>query len=182
MTDLSSVVLLGDSIFRRLLSKFPGYFSGISSTFCISGQSIHELKLCIKANRNLLRKKVVVVLIGTNDLNNCVALNHINQSVKTLLRVLRNLKCEVYILETLPIARWGLSAESQTAVRKYCEFLYTCHTLGVKVIKAFDAFFSSGEVDLSLYCNYYPSGRVDRLHPNSEGLSLLLSLIVNSVS
>ena len=182
MTDLNSVILLGDSIFCRLLSKYPGYFSELSSIFCISGQFIHELKLKIKANRNLVRGKIVVVLIGTNDLKDRVDLNHINQSVKTLLRLLRNLGCRIYIVETLPIARWGLTAESQTSIRKYCEFLYSCHTLGVKLIKVFDTFFVNGEVDLSLYCNYYPSGRVDRIHPNSEGLSLLLSVIVNTLT
>lgn len=60
------VVLLGDSIFRRLFETFPDKFSDLSREVCISGQTTSQLKVVVKSNRDLLRGQTVILHIGTS--------------------------------------------------------------------------------------------------------------------
>lgn len=168
------VVLLGDSILKRLMVKFPNQFDNLSSVTCVSGQHAQELKLLIKEYREEIRGRRVVLLIGTNDFLQKSKFEVICSMIKSILKVLRQLDCRIAVLEAIPIARWGLSAESQSVIGKYNKFLSSFSTSGVEVIKLFDDFVVNGEVDISLFCKHIGKyRRVDLVHPNKKGLLLI---------
>lgn len=180
---LQSIVLLGDSILKRLLDQFSNHFDALSIDTCVSGKTIHELKVILKDKRELLKCKQVVLMIGTNDLVQKSRLGSMCAEVKSLLRFLRRLECKVTVLEALPVARWGLTAGSQAVIGEYNKFLQSFTSCGVKLIKLFDNFFVDGSVDLSLYCKKIGKyRRVDLVHPNRKGCRLIFSRLREGVS
>ena len=173
-----SVVLLGDSVFKRLFEKHPDRFCSLSRMFCVSGQTSGDLKSLVKENRDLLRGRSVVLHIGTNDFLKSVDLSILCHTAKSIVRILRKLSCSVRVVEIIPIGRWGVSAEAQQAICKFNNFLRSFRSSGVLVSDAFTAFCSSSEVDLSLYCAVIGKyRRVDRVHPNNRGLDVLMSIV-----
>lgn len=173
-----SKVLLGDSILKRLYLKFPSEFDSLSAVTAVSGQKIAELKLIIKENRELLKGKSVIIHIGTNDFLKGTSETDLLLLLKSILKILRNLKCDIVVCEIIPIAVWGVSADSQSAIVKFNKYLHTFVPSGVRVINTFAAFCSEGVVITSYYCKYIGcKRRVDLIHPNSLGLKLLMSLL-----
>lgn len=172
-------VLIGDSILKRLFERYPSQFSEVSRVFCVSGQTSSELKFLLKENRNLLRNCSVVVHIGTNDFLKSIDPSVVRQSLKAILRLLRGLNCKVCIVEIIPIGRWGVSAESQRAVREFNCFIRSFVTTVNRVVDGYSAFcLSSSEVNLNLFCAFIGKWRrVDRVHPNCRGLDVLFSLL-----
>lgn len=100
-----SFVLLGDSIFKRLLTVYPSNFDLISFQFCISGIKVQELKAIVKLNREILKGKRVILMVGTNNVTSKEAFEPIKGYYRSLVRFLKRLSCDVTIVEILPIPR-----------------------------------------------------------------------------
>lgn len=168
-------VLLGDSIFRRLLDRNPGLFDPLSYTFCISGQRSSDLLTLLVTHRAQLKGRRVIVLIGANDLSRGQSCEALHSCLLKIVRRLRRLKCVVELSEVLPIPRLGREVSSAPSVVKINEYIRTFAPSGLRIIKVFDLFCSSGVVQLHLYEQFIGrSRRRDLVHPNEDGLLILL--------
>jgi hypothetical protein len=170
-------VLLGDSIFRRLYKRDPSLFSDLSDRFCVSGQKAHELLDLISDSRQLLRGKRVIVLIGTNNICGKVKtpLESLKVKLKAIVKLLRRVKCTVTLCEVLPIPRLGRLVSDSPLVLAINAYIRTFEPSGVNVIHSHDVFCTGANIKCFLFCSKLGhSGRVDLVHPNKEGLAVLL--------
>lgn len=168
-------ILLGDSIFRRLYERNTAIFHTASSKFCIGGQTVAQLYALIKEHRDILKGRRVFVLIGANDILKSVSVDSVQKSLRSVVRVLRRLKCEIILCELLPIPKFGASASSSPSVLLVNNFIKSFEPSGVQVVHTFKLFCSESLIRLSLFCKFIgDKRRVDLVHPNSAGLDCLL--------
>lgn len=173
--DPSLPVLLGDSIFKRLYASNQKLFCTVSERFCVSGQTVLELLSLVRVFRNQLKGRKVVVLIGTNDVLKGHPSKGICSNIRFVVRLLSNLKCDITLCELLPIPKFGLGADSSPSVGLVNKYIRSFATSKVKVVKVFDSFCSDGQICCHLFHKTLGrSKRVDLVHPNADGLIILL--------
>ncbi len=175
--DQASPVLLGDSIFRRLLKRNPSVFAKLSWQTAISGQTAAELHRVVVGLREELRGRRVILMIGTNDCLKGQAVERTRAAIHRCVLLLRRLKCEVAICELLPIPKISKEASGCSAVLKLNEYIRSLGPSGVRVVRIHDDFLIGGLIKLYLYCSHLKRrcGRevIDLVHPNTEGLDCL---------
>lgn len=170
-----SSVLLGDSIFKRLLAENPGLFSPLSDKFCVSGQRAADLYALIRGSREELRGRPVIILIGTNDILSNSPLDKFRLLYRSIVRYLRRLKCVITLCELLPIPKLGGEELEDGPVECINKFIRSFEPSGIKLIHTHSVFVESGCIKSHLFCQYLGrSRRVDLVHPNKEGLCCLL--------
>lgn len=171
-------VLLGDSIFRRLFKHNPTLFDDLSDRLCVSGCTVTNLLSLIVDSRQQLKGRKVIVLIGANDIYRKVKtpVSTIKSKIVSIVRLLRNLKCAITWCEILPIPRLGRNISSAPSVLEINSLIRSFEPAGVTVIHSHDVFCDSkGVIKRSLfYTKLGNTSRVDLVHPNREGLSVLL--------
>lgn len=168
-------VLLGDSIFRRLYERNTSLFDSLSGQLCVGGQTIPDLRDKVKAVREQLRERHVIILIGANDILKRVPCENIQLNIRSLIRHLKRLKCRISLCEVLPIPKLGRKLTAASAVLKLNSYLRSFEPSGVHIIHSQEVFCNAGVIKCDLYCKKLGStGRVDLVHPNASGLDCLL--------
>lgn len=172
-------ILLGDSILKRLYKRNSSLYHPLSATLCVSGQRTQELTGVVTENRQSLKGKKVIVLIGTNDILRGISFDSLRVLYRSLIRLLRRLSCTIVLCEVLPIPRLkgGRGSELLGQLNRY---IRTFEPSGVQVLHIHDAFCDGEDVKQSLFCESMGTGnrrRVDLIHPNSSGLDVLLTLL-----
>lgn len=173
-------ILLGDSIFKRMLCQESELFHKESARFCVSGQRAADLKgLCI-ANRELLKGQKVIVLIGTNDVTKGCTFKQFTVVFKSLVRLLRALKCEISLCELLPLPCFGNHSTDCSVVLQINKYIRSFEPSGVRVVHSHDLFcYEGGVIKEHLYCKFIGhTRRVDLVHPNAGGLAVLAFTLV----
>lgn len=171
-------ILLGDSIFRRLLERHPSLFDPLSHKFCIGGQRIEKLFEGVRGSRAELKGRKVVILIGTNDILGGTSSKILCKSFRDLFRYLKRLECHIAVCEVLPIPRLGKSVS--LLVNDVNKYLRSFEPSGVNVIHTFSHFSNALSIYEWLYEKWiYKNNRksVDLVHPNADGLECLLICI-----
>jgi len=173
---MASPLLLGDSIFKRLYAQNRGLFDSLSSKFCVSGQTVSDLYSLVHGQHEVLMGRTVYVLIGANDVLQRTPQQQFMLSLRTLVRYLCRLKCNVHLCEILPIPRLGRKANASPAITKYNNFIRSCEPGGkIKVVRLFNYFCNGEDISCNLYEKYIgPARRTDLVHPNRDGLEVLL--------
>lgn len=170
-------ILLGDSLCKRLYNRNSNLFSDLSGRFCVSGQRASELLSLIVDSRQHLKGKKVFVLIGTNDLYGKVRtpVSVIKSAVKSIVALLRNLKCSISLCEVPPIPKLGKDTSAAPDILEVNSYIRTFEPSGVKVVHSHDIFCEGSSIRTYLFCKTLKgSGRVDLVHPNAGGLDCLL--------
>ena len=171
-------ILIGDSIFRRLLEENKGLFDPVSKDTCKGGTKILEVYDLVRQHRLSVTGKDVIVLVGTNDLLEKSLLMIIRQAYKVLVRYLKRLKCGITLCEILPLPKFGQLATDLSTVLELNKFIRSFAPSGVRIVHAHDQFVQNNVIRLHLYCKtIFRKNRgqvVDLVHPNSEGLQCLL--------
>lgn len=175
MACVRKPILLGDSIFKRLLTLEPGLYDPSSSHFCVSGSSAAELKSRCVAARDILKGQEVIVLIGANDVKRKTDYSQFIVIYKSLVKLLRALKCKISVCELLPMPFYGDLVSSCSLILQINKYIRSFEPSGIKVVHSFDVFCNiDGVIKKHLFCKYLgQSRRVDLIHPNKEGLSVL---------
>lgn len=176
-----SLVLLGDSIFKRLYIEYYNLFSELSGIFCISGITVKELYFLVKKNHNLLKSKCVVLMIGTNDILNQNELIEVKTFLKVLIRYLIRLSVKLYLCDLIPIPAIFHSSIQVDSLKLYNSFIRSFQGVFCTILHTYDYFTYNSKDYFFLYCQYYGrSKRIDMIHPNSHGLLVLKLFILNS--
>ena len=110
--------LLGDSILKRLFSEYGSCFSSSSREFCVSGQTIADLKKLIKLKRKDISSNVVVIMIGTNNILRGTPLSILKNPFRSLIRLLTRLHVPIMAFELIPFARFDLASEQNSVVQE----------------------------------------------------------------
>jgi lysophospholipase L1-like esterase len=147
--------------------------------FCVSGQTISDLKNLLKVHRSDINGKVVCVMIGTNDFLVGRPLLTCKSDLKSLVLVLKRLCREVFVLEILPLATHLVSSTVNCNIFKFNSYIQSFNGC-VKVLPV-RCFNTCDVVNVSLYNEFYiGSSKVDLIHPNEEGLCKRLEIILAS--
>lgn len=174
-------ILIGDSIFRRLLEENKELFNPVSKNTCIGGKKILEVYDLVRQHRLSIIGKDVILMVGTNDLCEKSPLVIIRQSYKVLVRYLKRLKCNITLCEVLPIPKFGQLATDHSTVLELNKYIRSFAPSDVRIIHAHDHFVSNNLIRLHLYCKSICRKNrgqvVDLVHPNKEGLQCLLLCI-----
>lgn len=172
-------ILLGDSILKRLYKRNPNLYHPLSATLCVSGQRTQELTGVVTENRQLLKGKKVIVLIGTNDILKGTSFDSLRVLYRSLIRLLRRLSCTIVLCEVLPIPLLK-GGRGSLLLSQLNQYIRSFEPSGIQVLHIYDAFCDGESVRLSLFCKSMGNGkrrRVDLIHPNFSGLDVLLTLL-----
>jgi len=173
-------ILLGDSIFIRLFNCFPYHFDSISEQFCVSGQTILELKALVKERRELLIGQTVILMIGTNDFKSSVSNHNSKINIKSLIKLLSRL-CSLITCEVPPYASESLSSPRNKSINDFNNFIHSMANI-TRILRTSSVFICDGKIYVKLFCQLYSSSmRVDLVHPNEEGLVGILNFILSAV-
>lgn len=168
-------ILLGDSIFRRLLERHRSLFHPLSSRFCVGGQTVQELFESVRDSRSVLKGRKVVVLIGTNDIVSGLSAQLLCKALRDLIRYLKRQGCSVSVCEILPIPKLGTIVSPR--INEVNRYLWSFEPSGVKIIHTVDQFSKDLSIYVSLFEKFIVKGkrkRVDLVHPTADGLEILL--------
>lgn len=176
---IMSIVLIGDSIFRRLYNSFPAGFDSVSSKFCVSGATVQQLWALVKLYRTDLVGKSLVVLVGTNNFTKGQPVSEICRFYRSFIRYLKRLSPKVFLVEVLPIPRLEQLATALANVLSFNKYIRSFEPSGCTVIHVHDKFVfeETGKSKISLFVSKLKSGRVDLVHPNCVGLRVLYKLL-----
>jgi len=174
-------ILCGDSIFLRLFKLFPYYFNSLSREFCVSGQTLSDLKGRVKENRKALTGCLIVLMIGTNDFMNSVSLPYCKDQIRSIIKLLLRLRCSVVTCEIPPFAFQSLSGLQNVNIMEFNNFIQSLASI-TKIVKTRTVFVTGCEINKNLYCPFYSSSmRTDLIHPSEQGLVAILDLILDSL-
>ena len=148
-------VLLGDSIFRRLLERQNDLFSPLSKEFCIGGSKVSTLFGLAIESRHKLKGLKVFVLIGCNDILKNTPYEDFCKDFKRFIKLLRNLKCDIILCEVLPLPLFGRLASDCQTVIDFNKYIRSFEPSGIKVIHVYDEFVDdNGFIKETLYCKF----------------------------
>lgn len=164
--------LLGDSIFRRLVSSDPSVFHEASCNTCISGLTVSELKKLVKSQN--IESQYVCVLIGINDITKCPDIKDALLAYKSLVKFLRK-RCKYILLcHLLGIARGN---EEHGSVKQFNSFIDSFRSVArVYICETSKAF--SPAVCGNILFEPTIKNRVDGIHPSSLGIQKLRQCIL----
>ena len=164
MTWRESFTCVGDS----QLLRFCNYLS-IDSAFCVSGQTIGEIRLRLKQCSSLPTK--VIALVGTNDLRRkSVTWPALRKDYLALIRHLLRRTERLVLVVTPVIPYLANSSEHLDLVERLQHLAYSLRPrLSLVDLRTV----STGSVWADLFERRYPSGRPDNLHLNRRAFDLL---------
>lgn len=177
MSSRVSPILLGDSIFKRLLAEFSSDFSVLSARTSVSGIRVAELKRVIKDVRLKLSGSTAVLLVGANDVVKGTPLKDLKLQLKSLIRYLVRIKVKLTVLEILPIPRYENKPDIVSYVLEVNKFIRSFKSDKVRVLNTQCYFTANDRISVELYCKYLRRDKVDLLHPNKLGLRKLRDII-----
>lgn len=177
---IAMALLMGDSIFSRLISRYGSQYHPLSKSCCISGAKVETLKALAKTITEW--PKVVVLLVGINNLTHPHVLAEVWKVYVSLVNLLlRRGVTKLYVCPLLPVANIYLNHKcggDLALINFWIRGLF--QKKNVTVLSFEHIFLSSGIVNPTLYCPVIKN-RPDYLHPNSKGLSLIHSSILNCI-
>jgi lysophospholipase L1-like esterase len=163
--DRGAVVLLGDSITQAWGDDFSGYFPGLKvANRGISGDTSRGVLIRLKEDVEVLDPKAVVLLIGTNDLDEKAEPETISGNVKLIIEELskHSSKMPIVLCEVMPSSE---SKNRPAAKIKKINSLNAAMVKGnpqVTVLETWTLFADAkGDAPAALF--------PDLLHPNRAG-------------
>lgn len=168
------VVLLGDSILKRLYARYPSCYDPLSTKLCESGCGTQTLKALVKS---VALGGTVVLLIGINDLLRRHAVNDVWKLYSSLVKTLARKGCIVFCGLLLPLAH-PRYASLMPNVRKLNFLIRSMARPPCVYVMDFYSLFilPDGTPNKDLYCATTSRG-VDYVHPNAHGLKVMHTLI-----
>lgn len=160
-----AVVFLGDSITQSWGDALPAAFPGMkTANRGISGDTTRGMLLRLKDDVLALQPAAVVILMGTNDLEEKAAPETIAGNLKLILAALQehNAKMPIVLCQVFPSS----ASKSRPADQiKKINTLFAAAVKGNAQVRLLDTWtlFAGPEGDATL--TYFP----DLLHPNKEG-------------
>lgn len=170
--------LVGDSILKRVYSKYPTRFNAESKQLCVGGAGAQAIKVLVKA---MPPSGKVVLLVGINDILRKRDLKQAWQVYSSLVRTLIRRGCTVVCCLLLPLAHVMYShlAPSVTQFNFWIKSL--AQSPSVRLLDLYSAFLNPDKsVNLALYCAQSSRG-IDYIHPNPAGLVILRDCILRAV-
>jgi len=173
-------LLMGDSIFSRLLSQYRSGYHPLSEACCVSGIKVGALKALAKSLTEI--PSSVVLLVGINDLTSPHDLSNVWRVYLSLVNLLlRRGVDNVYVCPLLPVANKCLQHRCGSARSQFNFWIRgLCQKRGVSVISFDHIFFQESGVKADLYCPKIKN-RPDYLHPNRKGLSQMHMWLQQSI-
>lgn len=175
-----SIILLGDSVAKRLLVRYPTCFDLVSFDFCVSGIKIQGLWALVKDKWESLRGREVIVLIGTNNFLQREELCLVKNYYRSLIRYLRRVASVVSLVEVLPIPRLEHLASVKQDLLSFNGYIRSFAPAGLVVHHTYNRFCEGISANRKYYVKKFNNGRVDLVHPNKLGLELLYSVIFST--
>jgi len=174
-------LLMGDSIFSRLVSRYGAYYHPLSASLCVSGAKTSILKALIKSLTEVPAS--VVLLIGINDLIYPHNFSEVWKSYVSVVNLLlRKGVKSLYVCPLLPVANHQVVRKWGSEIERF-NFLIggLSQKKGVSIISFKPSFLIGGEPNRALYCPVIKT-RPDYIHPNGAGLALINSVIQHCVT
>jgi len=139
----------------------------------ISGATIHDIKVEFKRRSRILDRNIpLLIFVGTNDIFKGTTVNHMNNQVKSLVKLITRLYPGIpIILSELPAFPKGSPAELHRA-KLFNKFLSTLASPDRSIV-----IFPSQliMVQRSHFQRYYPDGRIDLIHFSTIGNRVFLT-------
>lgn len=176
--------MLGDSQVRRFANYLRNKQNpslSILRTIAVSGMTIRQLKVKLKADRPILDSNIpTVIFIGTNDFLNATPLDIIKQNFLSLLRYFERVHKpnRICIVEIPHFPRFKYNTDVLHKIALFNKYLATLKTDIVKILR-WNIELSSQELYFEKYIGV--SKRPDRVHLNKVGFSELTKMINNEV-
>lgn len=164
-------LLLGDSIFKRLLLKYGDCYHSLSTDMCVSGSTVEELRTRVKSLSVFPNR--VVLLVGINDLTRQNDITSVWSLYVALVRFLLRQGCHVFVCQLLPVANHRIRRKIEEDFKRVNFWISNlkCKS-NVTVISFESLFLVNGVFQVQRYCSVIKS-RADYLHPNSAGLAIM---------
>ncbi|QDV57439.1 methionine-R-sulfoxide reductase [Rosistilla oblonga] len=163
--DQGAVVFLGDSITQGWGSKLNEYFAGMKvANRGISGDTTRGVLIRLEEDVLSLNPAAVVILIGTNDLEDQAAPEVIASNLELIIAALKqhNPKMPIVLCETFPSS--ATKSRPADKIRKIND-LYKAAVKGDKQITVVDTWTLFADENGDAPKSEFP----DLLHPNSKG-------------
>jgi lysophospholipase L1-like esterase len=174
-------LLMGDSIFKRLVALHPSLFNPHSASLCVGGYGVQELKVLTKLSEFPFNAQVVVLLVGINDIIKSRCLSRTWSIYVSFVRFLLRKGLVVFCCQLLPVANSTLSTRHQKSIDKFNFWISTlAQKPNVRVV-SFSALFYDAVSKSYFKDKYCPriNNRPDYLHPNKKGLSEMCDYLIS---
>lgn len=173
-------LLIGDSIFARLLERHKQSYDPLSISLCIRGARVAELKARVKELPSI--PSPVIMLIGINDLTSAHDLSEVWKTYVSLVRYLLRHNVELFVCPLLPLANHYLLRRCGDDIERFNFWIRSLKQKRNVTVLSFQSIFKPDLVcDPSLYCKVIKN-RPDYLHPNALGLDKMHFAIVSTLS
>lgn len=164
-TDRGSVVLLGDSITQGAGDDFRGLFPGLKiANRGISGDTTRGMLIRLEADVLSLDPKAIVMLMGTNDLEEAATPDVIAGNVRLILERLSKARPETPVVLCLVFPSSASKKRPAESIRSINQLLQQT-ARGNRQVTVLDTWtlFANSEGDAK------PEDMPDLLHPNDSG-------------
>lgn len=167
---MSDYVLIGDSQLRR----FARYCS-LPHDYCYSGCTISKLKSHLKSVPSLPKK--VIVMIGSNDLNQNSPVQNLKRDYLSLVKYILR-QCDHVILLVCPVILRKRSESSHwTALNYLTSLTYSFQSNSKVDVLNLNIQSSTCVLKPHYFEQYYSHGKIDELHLNSIAFDCLRSAL-----
>lgn len=172
-------LLIGDSIFARLLVGRTSLYHPLSNSLCVRGARVSAIKELLKDMSEI--PSPAVLLIGINDLSNPHDLVCVWDKYLSIVNLLLRKGVFLYICPLLPVANNYFLKNYGSDLARFNFWIRNLRQKKNVKILSFESIFRTNNVfNLSVYCPFIKN-RVDYLHPNAKGLALMHSTIQSSL-
>jgi len=135
---MTQLVLIGDSICKRLYYKYPKSFSELSVKFCVSGATV-RFKL-VRNNHEMLKNHEIFLMVGTNDIIQGSLLPQICSELKVLIHYLLTTCLKLYISTLLPTPRFSKNYNLTWLLNAYNDCIMSFQNSNCYVVRCHESF------------------------------------------